>query len=117
MAQGTFHRSVGDPFACLSPGPEIYWLRGCTYHLNASRTNAPLIFGADTSFVRHPLIRCPPCVPGAGNTEMIKTWFLPSKSSYFIKATDGTHSDKSGRYGPAPGARAALRRGGATHSF
>lgn len=46
------------------------------------------------------------CIPGAGNTEMRKTWFLPSKSSYFIKGTDGTHNDKSGRYGSAPSARA-----------
>lgn len=73
MARVTFHRPSGAPIAHLSPGPEIYWLRGPTYHLSAPGTNAPLIFGADTSFIRHPFIRCLPCVPGAGNTEMIKT--------------------------------------------
>lgn len=55
----------------------------------------------DTSLIPHSFIRCLLCGPGAGNTEMIKTlWFLPSRSSYFIRGTDGTHDDKSERYEP-----------------
>lgn len=84
VVQVTFHGSLGNPVACLSPEPEIYWLWGHAFHLNASETNAPLIW-ADASFICHPFIRCLLCVPGTGNTEMIKTWFLPSRSSYFIR--------------------------------
>lgn len=43
--QVTFPRSPGNPAAYLSPGPEIYWLWGHTYHPNAPGTNAPLIWG------------------------------------------------------------------------
>ena len=71
MAQVTFHGSLGHPVAHLSPGPEINWFPGHAYHPNAPGTNAPLIL-----LIHHPFIRCLLGGPGAGNTEMIKMWFL-----------------------------------------
>lgn len=45
MVKVTFHSSLGNPVAYLSPRPEIYWLWGHVHHLNAWGTNTSLNWG------------------------------------------------------------------------